>query len=119
MVTKCIKAKNQYSEKECKTMVNKGKGITCKKIGNNCFQLITGSSKPGDDDPNPGGSGGSGSGSGASVSCGGFDGIKQLLIDAMNYANEKFNSETGESKVEKGPATEPEKADGFIKNSIC
>lgn len=107
LVTKCIKAKNQYSEKECKTMVNKGKGITCKKIGNNCFQLITGSSKPGDDDPNPGGSGGSGSGSGASVSCGGFDGIKQLLIDAMNYANEKFNSETGESKVEKGPATEP------------
>ena len=101
LVTKCIKAKNQYSEKECKTMVNKGKGITCKKIGNNCFQLITGSSKPGDDDPNPGGSGGSGSGSGASVSCGGFDGIKQLLIDAMNYANEKFNSETGESKLKK------------------
>ena len=118
LVTKCIKAKNQYSEKECKTMVNKGKGITCKKIGNNCFQLITGSSKPGDDDPNPGGSGGSGSGSGASVSCGGFDGIKQLLIDAMNYANEKFNSETGESKVEKGPATEPEKADGFIKKIV-
>lgn len=118
LVTKCIKAKNQYSEKECKTMVNKGKGITCKKIGNNCFQLITDSSKPGDDDPNPGGSGGSGSGSGASVSCGGFDGIKQLLIDAMNYANEKFNSETGESKVEKGPATEPEKADGFIKKIV-
>lgn len=118
LVTKCIKAKNQYSEKECKTMVNKGKGITCKKIGNNCFQLITGSSKPGDDDPNPGGSGGSGSGSGASVSCGGFDGIKQLLIDAMNYANEKFNSETGESKVEKGPATEPEKADGIIKKIV-
>lgn len=113
LVTKCIKAKNQYSEKECKTMVNKGKGITCKKIGNNCFQLITGSSKPGDDDPNPGGSG-----SGASVSCGGFDGIKQLLIDAMNYANEKFNSETGESKVEKGPATEPEKADGIIKKIV-
>lgn len=118
LVTKCIKAKNQYSEKEYKTMVNKGKGITCKKIGNNCFQLITGSSKPGDDDPNPGGSGGSGSGSGASVSCGGFDGIKQLLIDAMNYANEKFNSETGESKVEKGPATEPEKADGIIKKIV-
>lgn len=118
LVTKCIKAKNQYSEKECKTMVNKGKGITCKKIGNNCFQLITGSSKPGDDDPNPGGSGGSGSGSGASVSCGGFDGIKQLLIDAMNYANEKFNSETGESKVEKGPATESEKADGIIKKIV-
>lgn len=113
LVTKCIKAKNQYSEKECKTMVNKGKGITCKKIGNNCFQLITGSSKPSDDDPNPGGSG-----SGASVSCGGFDGIKQLLIDAMNYANEKFNSETGESKVEKGPATEPEKADGIIKKIV-
>ena len=118
LVTKCIKAKNQYSEKECKTMVNNGKGITCTKIGNNCFQLITGSSKPGDDDSNPGGSGGSGSGSGASVSCGGFDGIKQLLIDAMNYANEKFNSETGESKVEKGPATEPEKADGVIKKIV-
>ena len=53
-----------------------------------------------------------------SVSCGGFDGIKQLLIDAMNYANEKFNSETGESKVEKGPATEPEKADGVIKKIV-
>lgn len=118
LVTKCIKAKNQYSEKECKTMVNKGKGITCKKIGNNCFQLITGSSKPGDDDPNPGGSGGSGSGSGASVSCGGFDGIKQLLIDAMNYANEKFGNDGGESKVEKGPATDPEKADGFIKKIV-
>lgn len=118
LVTKCIKAKNQYSEKECKTMVNNGKGITCTKIGNNCFQLITSSSKPGDDNSNPGGSGGSGSGSGASVSCGGFDGIKQLLIDAMNYANEKFNSETGESKVEKGPATEPEKADGVIKKIV-
>lgn len=118
LVTKCIKAKNQYSEKECKTMVNKGKGITCKKIGNNCFQLITGSSKPGDDDPNPGGSGGSGSGSGASVSCGGFDGIKQLLIDAMNYANEKFGNDGGESKVEKGPATDPEKADRFIKKIV-
>lgn len=122
LVTKCIKAKNQYSEKECKTMVNNGKGITCTKIGNNCFQLVTGSSKPGDDDSNPGGSGGTGggtgSGSGASVSCGGFDGIKQLLIDAMNYANEKFNSETGESKVEKGPATEPEKADGVIKKIV-
>lgn len=34
----------------------------------------------------------------------------------MKYANEKFNSETGESKVEKGPATDPEKADdGKIK----
>lgn len=118
LVTKCIKAKNQYSEKECKTMVNNGKGITCTKIGNNCFQLITSSSKPGDDNSNPGGSGGSGSGSGASVSCGGFDGIKQLLIDAMNYANEKFGNEGGESKVEKGPATEPEKADGVIKKIV-
>lgn len=122
LVTKCIKAKNQYSEKECKTMVNNGKGITCTKIGNNCFQLVTGSSKPGDDDSNPGGSGGTGggtgSGSGASVSCGGFDGIKQLLIDAMNYANEKFGNEGGESKVEKGPATEPEKADGVIKKIV-
>ena len=36
----------------------------------------------------------------------------------MNYANEKFNSETGESKVEKGPATEPEKDDGFIKKIV-
>ena len=118
LVTKCIKAKNQYSENECKTMVNNGKGITCTKIGNNCFQLITSSSKPGDDNSNPGGSGGSGSGSGASVSCGGFDGIKQLLIDAMNYANEKFGNEGGESKVEKGPATEPEKADGVIKKIV-
>ena len=122
LVTKCIKAKNQYSEKECKTMVNNGKGITCTKIGNNCFQLVTGSSKPGDDDSNPGGSGGTGggtgSGSGASVSCGGFDGIKQLLIEAMNYANEKFGNEGGESKVEKGPATEPEKADGVIKKIV-
>ena len=118
LVTKCIKAKNQYTEKECKTMVNNGKGITCTKIGNNCFQLVTGSSKPGDDDSNPGGSGGTGSGSGVSVSCGGFDGIKQLLIDAMNYANEKFGNEGGESKVEKGPATEPEKADGVIKKIV-
>lgn len=114
----CNAKKGEYTLNECNDRVKNGQGITCKKIGNNCFQLITGSSKPGDDDPNPGGSGGSGSGSGASVSCGGFDGIKQLLIDAMNYANEKFNSETGESKVEKGPATEPEKADGFIKKIV-
>lgn len=114
----CNAKKGEYTLNECNDRVKNGQGITCKKIGNNCFQLITGSSKPGDDDPNPGGSGGSGSGSGASVSCGGFDGIKQLLIDAMNYANEKFNSETGESKVEKGPATEPEKADGIIKKIV-
>lgn len=114
----CNTKKGEYTLNECNDRVKNGQGITCKKIGNNCFQLITGSSKPGDDDPNPGGSGGSGSGSGASVSCGGFDGIKQLLIDAMNYANEKFNSETGESKVEKGPATEPEKADGIIKKIV-
>ena len=83
----------------------------CEEQANGCYKL-TDSSSGGN------GSGGSGSGSGGSVSCGGFDGIKQLLIDAMNYANEKFNSETGESKVEKGPATEPEKADGVIKKIV-
>ena len=108
----------QLNGEKCEECVpNEAQGIYC----GNERSLTTGckiASSPGDDDPNPGGSGGSGSGSGASVSCGGFDGIKQLLIDAMNYANEKFNSETGESKVEKGPATEPEKADGIIKKIV-
>lgn len=105
----CNAKKGEYTLNECNDRVKNGQGTECQKVS--LFST-------GDDDPNPGGSGGSGSGSGASVSCGGFDGIKQLLIDAMNYANEKFNSETGESKVEKGPATEPEKADGIIKKIV-
>lgn len=91
-----------------------------------CFKLVednsnnTNNNNNGSNNGNTGGNAGTGgtSGGGTSVSCGGFDGIKQLLIDAMNYANEKFNSETGESKVEKGPATEPEKADGIIKKIV-
>ena len=89
-----------------------------------CFKLVEDNSSNGNNNGNnngnTGGNAGTGgtSGGGTSVSCGGFDGIKQLLIDAMNYANEKFNSETGESKVEKGPATEPEKADGIIKKIV-
>ena len=125
LVTKCVKSKNQYSQKDCQQMVNSGKGISCKKVGNDCYQLITNSSNDGDKNEGGGngsggnGSGGSGgSGGGTSVSCGGFDGIKQLLIEAMNYANEKFGNEGGESKVEKGPATEPEKADGVIKKIV-
>lgn len=119
LVTKCVKAKNQYSQSDCQKMVAQGKGISCKKIGNDCFQLITKSSGDGNGDGSGGnGSGGSGSGSGASVSCGGFDSIKELLIAAMKDANEKFNSGTGESKVEKGPATDPEKADGVIKKIV-
>ena len=90
---------------------HKGKNQKCVEQANGCYKL-TDSSSGGN------GGGGTGSGSGASVSCGGFDGIKQLLIDAMNYANEKFGNEGGESKVEKGPATEPEKADGVIKKIV-
>ena len=63
------------------------------------------------------GSGGASSGN-ASVSCGGFDSIKQLLIDAMNYANEKFNDDAEETKVQKGPASDPIKADGIIKKIV-
>lgn len=119
LVTKCVKAKNQYSQSDCQKMVAQGKGISCKKIGNDCFQLITKSSGDGNGDGSGGnGSGGSGSGSGASTSCGGFDSIKELLIAAMKDANEKFNSGTGESKVEKGPATDPEKADRVIKKIV-
>ncbi len=86
-----------------------------------CFKVVEKNS--GDDNGDGSGSGGngsggSGSGSGASVSCGGFDSIKELLIAAMKDANEKFNSGTGESKVEKGPATDPEKADGVIKKIV-
>lgn len=86
-----------------------------------CFNVVEDNSgSTGDGDGSGGnGSGGSGPGSGASTSCGGWDNIKKLLIDAMKYANEKFNSETGESKVEKGPATDPEKADdGKIKKIV-
>ena len=61
---------------------------------------------------------GNGGTNGASVSCGGFDSIKQLLIDAMSYANEKFNDDIGESKVGKGPASDPIKADGIIKKIV-
>lgn len=89
-----------------------------------CFNLVEDKSNSNDNGNsggnagNSGASGENGSGGGTSVSCGGFDGIKQLLIDAMNYANEKFGNEGGESKVEKGPATEPEKADGVIKKIV-
>ena len=88
-----------------------------------CFKVVEDNSGSTGDGSGGNGSGGSGSGSGgssgASTSCGGWDNIKKLLIDAMKYANEKFNSETGESKVEKGPATDPEKADdGKIKKIV-
>ena len=101
------------------------KKYTCEQDNSTkCFKLVEDNSSNGNNNGNnngnTGGNAGTGgtSGGGTSVSCGGFDGIKQLLIDAMNYANEKFNSETGESKVEKGPATEPEKADGIIKKIV-
>ena len=110
---KCDESKGEYIKDQCDGM-KKTKKIkekvdgSCVIQSNGCYKFVADSS----------GDGSGGNGSGASVSCGGFDGIKQLLIDAMNYANEKFNSETGESKVEKGPATEPEKADGFIKKIV-
>ena len=110
---KCDESKGEYIKDQCDG-IKKTKKIkekvdgSCVIQSNGCYKFVADSS----------GDGSGGNGSGASVSCGGFDGIKQLLIDAMNYANEKFNSETGESKVEKGPATEPEKADGFIKKIV-
>ena len=109
---------NEASKKEKES--NNKKVYTCEQDSSTkCFKVVEKNSGDGNDDGSGGnGSGGSGSGSGASVSCGGFDGIKQLLIDAMNYANEKFGNEGGESKVEKGPATEPEKADGVIKKIV-
>lgn len=109
----CDESKGEYIKDQCEG-VKKTKKIkekvdgSCVIQSNGCYKFVADSS----------GNGSGGNGSGASVSCGGFDGIKQLLIDAMNYANEKFNSETGESKVEKGPATEPEKADGVIKKIV-
>ena len=110
---KCDSSKGEYIKDQCDG-IKKTNGYkekvdgSCVIQSNGCYKFVADSS----------GDGSGGNGSGASVSCGGFDGIKQLLIDAMNYANEKFNSETGESKVEKGPATEPEKADGFIKKIV-
>lgn len=95
---------------------HKGKNQKCVEQANGCYKLTDSTS--GGDGSGGNGSGGSGSGSGASTSCGGFDSIKELLIAAMKDANEKFNSGTGESKVEKGPATDPEKADGVIKKIV-
>ena len=104
-------ASGEYTKDQCDGMKKTNNSGSCESVGNGCYKYVT--------DSNIGGNGGSVNPSGGtSVSCGGFDGIKQLLIDAMNYANEKFNSETGESKVEKGPATEPEKADGVIKKIV-
>ena len=96
------------------------KKYTCEQDSSTkCFKVVEDTSSSGSNGSGGNGSGGNGgSGGGTSVSCGGFDGIKQLLIDAMNYANEKFGNEGGESKVEKGPATEPEKADGVIKKIV-
>lgn len=55
----------------------------------------------------------------SSSSCSGWDKIKQLLIDSMNYAIDKYNdSDEEETKVEKGPATEQEKADGVVKKIV-
>ncbi len=108
--SECDSSKQEYTIDKCEVIKEVNKSGSCEKQSNGCYKYISSSN---------GGSGsGSGSSGGTSVSCSGFDGIKQLLIDAMNYANEKFNSETGESKVEKGPATEPEKADGVIKKIV-
>ena len=102
---------NEASKKEKES--NNKKVYTCEQDSSTkCFKVVEKNSGDGNGD------GSGGNGSGGSVSCGGFDGIKQLLIDAMNYANEKFGNEGGESKVEKGPATEPEKADGVIKKIV-
>ncbi len=117
---KCDESKGEYIKDQCEG-VKKTKKIkekidgSCVIQSNGCYKFVADSSGNGS-----GGSGsGSGGSSGASTSCGGWDNIKKLLIDAMKYANEKFNSETGESKVEKGPATDPEKADdGKIKKIV-
>lgn len=117
---KCDESKGEYTKDQCEG-VKKTKKIkekidgSCVIQSNGCYKFVADSSGNGS-----GGSGsGSGGSSGASTSCGGWDNIKKLLIDAMKYANEKFNSETGESKVEKGPATDPEKADdGKIKKIV-
>lgn len=117
---KCDESKGEYIKDQCEG-VKKTKKIkekidgSCVIQSNGCYKFVADSSGDGS-----GGSGsGSGGSSGASTSCGGWDNIKKLLIDAMKYANEKFNSGTGESKVEKGPATDPEKADdGKIKKIV-
>lgn len=117
---KCDESKGEYTKDQCEG-VKKTKKIkekidgSCVIQSNGCYKFVADSSGNGS-----GGSGsGSGGSSGASTSCGGWDNIKKLLIDAMKYANEKFNSKTGESKVEKGPATDPEKADdGKIKKIV-
>lgn len=105
---KCDESKDEYIKDQCEG-IKKTKKIkekvdgSCVIQNNGCYKFVVDSN---------------GNGSGGSVSCGGFDGIKQLLIDAMNYANEKFGNDGGESKVEKGPATDPEKADGVIKKIV-
>lgn len=111
---KCDESKGEYTKDQCEG-VKKTKKIkekidgSCVIQSNGCYKFVADSS----------GDGSGGNGSGGSTSCGGWDNIKKLLIDAMKYANEKFNSETGESKVEKGPATDPEKADdGKIKKIV-
>ena len=106
-------ASGEYTKDQCDGMKKTNNSGSCESVGNGCYKYVADSNNGGN------GSGGNGgSGGGTSVSCGGFDGIKQLLIEAMNYANEKFGNEGGESKVEKGPATEPEKADGVIKKIV-
>lgn len=116
---KCDESKGEYIKDQCEGIkytnkINHKPEGECVEQSNGCYRHVPSS--------NGDGSGGSGSGSGgssgASVSCGGFDSIKELLIAAMKDANEKFNSGTGESKVEKGPATDPEKADGVIKKIV-
>lgn len=106
-------ASGEYTKDQCDGMKKTNNSGSCESVGNGCYKYVADSNNGGN------GSGGNGgSGGGTSVSCGGFDGIKQLLIEAMNYANEKFGNDGGESKVEKGPATEPEKADGVIKKIV-
>lgn len=112
---KCDSSKNEYIKDQCDGIKKTNGYGSCQEASNGCYKYVADSSGNGS---GGNGSGGSGSGSGASVSCGGFDSIKELLIAAMKDANEKFNSGTGESKVEKGPATDPEKADGVIKKIV-
>ena len=117
--SECDSSKQEYTIDKCEVIKEVNKSGSCEKQSNGCYKYISSSNGgSGSGSGSSGGTSGSGSSGGTSVSCSGFDGIKQLLIDAMNYANEKFNSETGESKVEKGPATEPEKADGVIKKIV-
>ncbi|MGN1379824.1 MAG: hypothetical protein ACI4XR_05515, partial [Bacilli bacterium] len=106
----CDSSKNEYSKDQCDEIKKTYNSGTCEKQSNGCYKYISDST---------GGSGtGSGPSGGASINCGGFDGIKQLLIDAMNYANENYGNESSESKVEKGPATEQQKEDGYVKKIV-